>query len=118
MRLIDADALNVSQVGICDANGNCYGGADVVFLEDINKAETIDAVEIVRYKDCGISEVACGLLTACVDDYDSRIWDVIRDDVLEDVLMCSGIKNGEGFTEGDVALSIGRAIAERLGIEV
>lgn len=45
MRLIDADALKVSQVRICDANGNCYGGADVVFLEDINKAETIDVVK-------------------------------------------------------------------------
>lgn len=69
-------------------------------------------------RDNGISEVAFKLLTMCVDDYDSRIWNVIKDDVLTDVLECSGIADGEGFTNGDVALAIGRAIAERLGIEV
>ena len=65
-----------------------------------------------------IAEIACELLTSCMDDYDSRIWEVIKDDVLEDVLECSGIDSGEGFTRGDVALSIGRVIAERLGVEV
>ncbi len=69
-------------------------------------------------RDNGISEVACKLLTVCVDDYDARIWNVIKDDVIDDVLECSGIEDGEGFTDGDVALAIGRAISERLGIEV
>ncbi len=69
-------------------------------------------------RDNGISEVAYKLLTACVDDYDSRIWNIIKDDVIDDVLECSGIEDGEGFTDGDVALAIGRAIAERLGVEV
>ena len=69
-------------------------------------------------RDNGLSEVAMELLTLCVDDYNSRIWNVIKDDVLTDVLECSNIADGEGFTEGDVALAIGRAIAGRLGIEV
>lgn len=68
--------------------------------------------------DNGISVIACKLLTACVDDYDSRIWNVIKEDVVNDVMECSGVQDGDGFTEGDVALAIGRSIAERLGIEV
>ena len=31
---------------------------------------------------------------------------------------CSGIEAGEGFTDGDVALAIGRVICARLGIQM
>ncbi len=48
MRLIDADSLTTTTVGICDANGNSYGCAEVVFAEDLEKASTIDA-EPVRH---------------------------------------------------------------------
>lgn len=64
-----------------------------------------------------IEMVALELLTACVDDYDRRIWEAIKNDVVSDVLECSGIEAGEGFTQGDVALSIGRILMERLKIE-
>lgn len=64
-----------------------------------------------------IAMVALRLLTACIDDYASRIWSRIEDMVIADVLECT---NGceDGFTNGDVALAIGRAIAEQFGIEV
>lgn len=65
-----------------------------------------------------ITEVALKLLTTCVDDYDTRIWNTIENDVIDDVLECSGIERGEGFTDGDVALAIGRAISSRLGLEI
>lgn len=45
MRPIDADALKIETVGICDANGNCYGAADVVFAEEIANTPTIDAAD-------------------------------------------------------------------------
>ena len=48
MRLIDADTLKITSVGICDAYGNDYGCADVVLAEDLEKAPTIDA-EPVRH---------------------------------------------------------------------
>ena len=34
--------------GLSDANGNYYGYADVVFVNDIENAPTVDAVEVVR----------------------------------------------------------------------
>ena len=55
MKLVDADKLPVSTVGIVDAQGNFYGAADVVFTDDIQKAEAVtsDTVKrIVRCKDC------------------------------------------------------------------
>lgn len=61
-----------------------------------------------------IEAVATRLLSTSTDDYASRIWDAIKDDVVEDVLECAD----EQFSEGDVALAIGRAIIKRLGYEV
>ena len=55
-------------------------------------------------------------LKTATDDYASRIWNVIEDDVVNDVLECTDGK--DGFTKGDVALAIGRVIARKLEIEV
>lgn len=66
-----------------------------------------------------IEEAATRLLKTCTDDYASRIWNVIRDEVVDDVVLCACEPSGEdGFTDGDIALAIGRAIAERFGYEV
>lgn len=51
MRLIDADALPVSKEYIVDEAG--FGASFyVVHKSDIDKAPTVDAVEVVRCKDC------------------------------------------------------------------
>ena len=66
-----------------------------------------------------IEEAATRLLKTCTDDYASRIWSAIRDEVVDDVVLCACEPSGEdGFTDGDIALAIGRAIAERFGYEV
>lgn len=63
-----------------------------------------------------IAAAATRLLKTCTDDYASRIWASIGQDVVIDVCECT---DGEdGFTDGDIALAIGRSIAKRLGIEV
>lgn len=56
-------------------------------------------------------------LKYCTDDYAERIWQCIKTDVINDVLACAdgGIN---GFTSGDIALAIGRAIATRFEIKV
>ena len=46
MRLIDANALKVK--GFADHDT----GEGIVFVQDINEAPTVDAVEVVRCKDC------------------------------------------------------------------
>ena len=53
-RLIDANVVLAKQftTGLSDASGNYYGYADVVFADDIENAPTVDAVEVVRCKDC------------------------------------------------------------------
>ena len=61
---------------------------------------------------------ALSLLVRCTDDYASRIWEKIADDVVSDVMECSGIEDDGEFSSGDVALAIGRAILEALGGEV
>lgn len=53
-RLIDANVVLAKKftTGLSDASGNYYGNADVVFADDIENAPTVDAVEVVRCKDC------------------------------------------------------------------
>ena len=53
-RLIDANVVLAKKftTGLSDASGNYYGYADVVFADDIENAPTVDAVEVVRCKDC------------------------------------------------------------------
>ena len=49
-RLIDANVVLAKQftTGISDASGNYYGYADVVFVDDIENAHTVDAMEVVH----------------------------------------------------------------------
>ena len=53
-RLIDANVVLAKKftTGLSDASGNYYGNADVVFADDIENAPTVDAVKVVRCKDC------------------------------------------------------------------
>ena len=62
-----------------------------------------------------IAAAATSLLATCTDDYASRIWSCIENDVIIDVLECTD-ECADGFTNGDVALAIGRAIASRFGV--
>lgn len=64
-----------------------------------------------------IAMTAARLLATSSDDYASRIWSRIEDMVIADVLECTDDCE-DGFTDGDVALSIGRAIAKQFGFEV
>ena len=66
-----------------------------------------------------IEVAATRLLKTCTDDYASRIWNIIRDEVVNDVVLCTCEPSGkDSFTDGDIALAIGRAVAERFGYEV
>lgn len=59
-RLIDANVVLAKQftTGLSDASGNYYGHADVVFVDDIENAPTVDAVEVVHGRwDCHASMV-------------------------------------------------------------
>ena len=49
-RLIDANVVLAKQftAGLSDASGNYYGHADVVFVNDIENAPIVDAVEVVH----------------------------------------------------------------------
>lgn len=64
MRLIDADALE-DKFGCSDA--------DILAKEEIRDAPTIDAVPVVRCKDCahlyGARCAVCGLLPRKPDDF-------------------------------------------------
>lgn len=68
-----------------------------------------------------INFMASVLLEKCTDDYASRIYEKIKDYVRNDVAECSAISetgNPDDFADGDVALAIGRAVCEALGIEI
>ena len=68
---------------------------------------------------CGpIEKVALELLTPCMDDYASKVWNEIWADVITDVCECAGDVEKTGFTNGDVPLAIGRAIVSRLGGDI
>ena len=64
-----------------------------------------------------IATTAMRLLATSTDDYAARIWNCIEDAVIADVLECTDDCEN-GFTNGDVALAIGRAISEQFGVEV
>lgn len=64
-----------------------------------------------------IAAAATRLLTTCTDDYAIRIWDRIEALVVADVLECTD-NCEDGFTSGDVALAIGRAIAKQFDVDV
>lgn len=52
MRLIDADALVFSRVRIAHEDGTIGGYNAVVMSSVINNSPTIDAVPVIRCKDC------------------------------------------------------------------
>lgn len=65
-----------------------------------------------------VKPTALYLLNACVsDDYSEQLWDVIGKDVIEDVWECSGIQDGEMFSDTDVRYAIGRVLCDLLGVE-
>ena len=51
MRLIDADELESGEVIIPTENGG-YEYVEVFYKDDVDNAPTVDAVEVVRCKDC------------------------------------------------------------------
>ena len=58
-----------------------------------------------------ILKVARYLLSKSVsDDYLTRVMDKYGDAIVGDVLECSGIADGEGFSDDDVKLAIGRVM--------
>ena len=57
MRLIDADALYSETEKKIKANHECrMAVVDDEFLDLINDADTVDAVEVLRCKDCGFAK--------------------------------------------------------------
>lgn len=50
MRLIDADALKERAIRVSTVKEHCYMKA--VGIHEIDKAPTVDAVEVVRCKEC------------------------------------------------------------------
>lgn len=83
--LISKSALLEKQecVGISDAQGNYYGYCDVVFVTDINTAPTVDAVPVVRCRECCYSDCAYeGAQRCCRTPFGERI-------AVEDMGFCS-----------------------------
>ena len=64
-----------------------------------------------------IEQVACRLLKACADDYGAAIWRKLGSRIIQDVKETAGDINSDGFTDGDVALAIGRAIVTSINAE-
>lgn len=64
-----------------------------------------------------IDRCAGAVLKRTTDDYASRIYEIIKEDVRADVRECVSYVESQGFTQGDVQLAIGRAICKRIGIE-
>ena len=48
------------------------------------------------------------------DDYSHRIFDLIQDEVAEDIYTAAGKR----FTDDDVRLAVGRVLVKHLGIEI
>jgi len=66
MRLIDADALPITPVDITDLPKD--GTALIVYSkENVDNAPTVDAVEVVRCKDCRWGREVCGNIECSVD---------------------------------------------------
>ena len=66
MRLIDADALEPSEVYMN------YGFTRIVYMDDIDEMPTIDAVEVVRCKDCKYSKYKQGELRCYIWSISSK----------------------------------------------
>ena len=68
VHLIDANALPMYKVKIVHSFGIVEGS--VVFLDDIKKAPTIDAVPVVRCRECRNSQK----LKRCADQVYCTVW--------------------------------------------
>ena len=60
MRLIDADKLHYSRIRIAHSDGTISGYNAVVMSAEIKDAHTVDAVPVVRCKDCIHLEILNG----------------------------------------------------------
>lgn len=68
MRLIDADKLESGEVIIPTENGR-YEYVEVFYKDDVDNAPSVDAVEVVRCKDCKWrGELGCAV--SIVDESD------------------------------------------------
>ena len=57
------------------------------------------------------------LLTQSVsEDYVSQVEDAIFEDVLWDVWECSGVRDGENYSDDDVRMAIGRVLLKRFSL--
>lgn len=65
MRLIDADALHFNRIRIAHEDGTVGGYNAVVMSAEIKDAPTIDAVPVVRCKDCKRHNAKAGKLYRC-----------------------------------------------------
>lgn len=65
MRLIDADALHFNRIRIAHEDGTVGGYNAVAMSAEIKDAPTIDAVPVVRCKDCKRHNAKAGKLYRC-----------------------------------------------------
>ena len=56
-------------------------------------------------------------LKGITEDYGERICNRIYKEVAEDVALTSGYNDGEGYTEYDISLGIGRVLCHTLGLD-
>ena len=56
------------------------------------------------------------MLKRFTDDYASQLESILIDEITEDVMECSDYDNGI-WTDGDIALAIGRTLCDRLIVE-
>ena len=98
VRLIDANALPMHKVKIVHAFGIVEGS--VVFPDDIKKAPTIDAVPVVRCRECEYrgDELKCPM---CFDEWDEDEPGFLRiDKTVDDGYCHMGAKMDGGAENG------------------
>jgi hypothetical protein len=62
-----------------------------------------------------VKSIAIYLLNGCVsDEYAETLWELIEEDVCDNVYECSGYEEDEIFNDSDVRYAIGRILIERL----
>ena len=69
------------------------------------------------YPDDSIKGVAMEILSESILEYRFDIWDIIGQDVIDDVKTNTGVGNGCGFYSIDVKDAIGRALQKHLNME-
>lgn len=61
-----------------------------------------------------IKNTALKLLSGCIDDYDTAVWNKISKDVIECVMTSPVPVAPELFSEADISRAIGRALVKNL----